>query len=84
MTKEFDQVIEELNIREEDEISKELLFEIFLKLRLLKPLERLNSEFTTTENMTIFESVWLTLTPFHKLLPEKVRFFFLNINYLWG
>ena len=65
-----------------------MLYEIFVKLNLLKSLEQLNSEFLTVENLQMFESVWIKISGSDSdqvtVPAEIVRFFFLNLNYLYG
>ena len=65
-----------------------MLYEIFVKLSLLKSLEQLNSEFLTVENLQMFESVWIKISGSESeevtVTIDNVRFFFLNLNYLYG
>ena len=88
LTKEFDQILESMNVKASQEISKSMLYEIFVKLSLLKSLEQLNSEFLTVENLQMFESVWIKISGSESeevtVTIENVRFFFLNLNYLYG
>ena len=59
-----------------------------MRLGLLKTLGQLTSEFLVTENLQIFESLCMKLTSddqsYEVFEREAVRFFFLNLHYLWG
>ena len=51
LTKEFDQAMDDLNIRHIKKVDKSQLFDILLKLKLIKSVSQANSEFIADENM---------------------------------
>ena len=70
-------------------VDKNQVFDILVTLMLLKSPDMIVSEFTEVENSQAFESVWLRIADWRsgddsKVPIEIVRYFFLNLNYLWG
>ena len=62
LTKEFDSVMEALNLKQNEQVDKSQLFDILRKLKLLKSVSQTDSEFISEENIKLFESVMTFLT----------------------
>ena len=88
LTKEFDSVMDALNLKQNEHVDKSQLFDILRKLKLLKSVSQTDSEFISEENIKLFDSVMTFLTQSSNesamIDPETIRFFYLNLNYLWG
>ena len=88
LTKEFDNVMDALNLKQNEQVDKSQLFDILRKLKLLKSVSQTDSEFISEENIKLFESVMTFLTQSSNeaalIDSETIRFFYLNLNYLWG
>lgn len=90
LSREFDNVLEMLGLSFDEPVDKSMVFDIMVYLMFLKSASQIGSEFTQTENLQIFESVWTKLSyrqmmnEYGSISVEQVRLFFFNMNYLWG
>ena len=62
LTKEFDSVMDALNLKQNEQVDKSQLFDILRKLKLLKSVSQTDSEFISEENLKLFESIMTFLT----------------------
>ena len=91
LTKEFDSAVQSIDSISSFNgmVDKNQVQAILVKLMLLKSPDLIVSEFTEVENSQAFESIWLRIADWRSaddsLVPiEQVRYFFLNMHYLWG